>query len=216
MAAEQPDATTRNIKTEFDSWTTDQIRMHSIAQSFPYSILAFNIQGNLNIGNMLRSAHLCGCRKMVLFGRRKYDKRSAVGVYNYLEVERVQGLKNPQQDLTTELTDLDFVFDNEVFVKFIIENNYVPIYVEQSSDSIPAIPANISKILDSIPNNKIPIFIFGNEGTGIPANIMETRSRFDESFVLELHQSGALQSYNVSNACAIVAYLVSLYFMYKQ
>jgi tRNA G18 (ribose-2'-O)-methylase SpoU len=203
----------RNIKTEFDSWTTEQIREYAINNSFPYSILAFNIQSNLNIGNMFRSAHLCGCRKMVLFGRRKYDKRSAVGVYNYLDVERVQGLKNPQQDLTTELTDLDFVFDDDVFVQFIIKNNYVPVFVEQSADSIPAIPANISKILNTIIRlEKIPIFIFGNEGTGIPANIMATRSKFNESFVLELIQNGALQSYNVSNACAIVAYLVSLYF----
>jgi len=206
----------RNIKLEYDSWTTDQIRDHVIDNSFPYNILAFNIQSNLNIGNMLRSAHLCGCRKMVIFGRRKYDKRSAVGVYNYMDIQRVQGLVNPQQDLTTELIDLDYVFDDEVFVKFIIENNYVPIFVEQSVDAIAASPANITYILDNLKPNKKPIFIFGNEGTGIPLNIMQTVSKFDQSFILELYQHGALQSFNVSNACAIVSYMVSLYFMDKK
>lgn len=206
----------RNIKLEYDSWTTEQIHDHATEKSFPYIILAFNIQSNLNIGSMLRSAHLCGCRKVVIFGRRKYDKRSAVGVYNYIDVERVQGLLNPQQDLTTQLTDLDFVFDNEVFVKFIIENNYVPIFVEQSVDAIAASPANIANILDNIKPNKKPIFIFGNEGTGIPLNIMQTVSKFEQSFILELYQHGALQSFNVSNACAIVSYMVSLYFMDKK
>ncbi len=203
----------RNIKLEYDNWTTEQIRDHAMKKSFPYIILAFNIQSNLNIGSMLRSAHLNGCRKMVIFGRRKYDKRSAVGVYNYIDVERVQGLVNPQQDLTTELTDIDFAFDTEVFVKFITENNYVPIFVEQSADAIAASPTNIANILDSIPPTKKPIFIFGNEGTGIPLNIMQTVSKFEQSFILELYQQGALQSFNVSNACAIVSYLVSLYFM---
>lgn len=203
----------RNIKLEYESWTTEQIRDHTIAQSLPYSILAFNIQSNLNIGSMLRTAHLCGCRKVVIFGRRKYDKRSAVGVYNYIDVQRVQGLVNPQLDLTTELTDLDFVFDSQLFVQFIVENEYVPIFVEQSVDALAASPTNIANILDSIPTSKKPIFIFGNEGTGIPQNIMQTVSKFEKSFILELYQHGALQSFNVSNACAIVSYMVSLYFM---
>lgn len=153
---------------------------------------------------------------MVIFGRRKYDKRSAVGVYNYIDVERVQGLINPQQDLTTELTDLDFVFDSQVFVKFIVENEYVPIFVEQSADAITASPDNIAVILDSIQPTKKPIFIFGNEGTGIPQNIMQTVSKFEQSYILELYQHGALQSFNVSNACAIVSYMVSLYFIDKK
>ena len=121
----------RNIKPEFDDLTTEQIREYSSNNSYPYVILAFNIQSNLNIGSMLRSAHLCGCRKFVIFGRKKYDKRSAVGVYNYIDVERIQGLKNPEKDLTLELNNLDYVFDSEIFVNFIIENNYIPIFIEK-------------------------------------------------------------------------------------
>lgn len=205
----------RNIKTEFNELTTDQIRDYSFKNSYPFVILAFNIQSNLNMGSMLRTAHLCGCRKFIIFGRRKYDKRSAVGVYNYIDVERIQGLKNPQQDLTSELNNLDYIFDSDIFVNFIIENNYIPIFIEQSSESISAIPKNISLILSSIPQGKTPIFIFGNEGTGIPSNILETRPKFDVSFILELCQSGALQSYNVSSACAIISYMISLHFMAK-
>jgi tRNA G18 (ribose-2'-O)-methylase SpoU len=205
----------RNIKSEFDDFTTDQIREYSANNSYPFVILAFNIQSNLNIGSMLRTAHLCGCRKFVIFGRRKYDKRSAVGVYNYIDVERIQGLKNPQQDLTTQLTELDYIFDSDIFVNFIIENNYIPIFIEQSNASIIATQKNIATIIDSIPIGKIPIFIFGNEGTGIPNNILETQSKFDVSFILELSQSGALQSYNVSSACAIISYMISLHFLNK-
>ena len=205
----------RNIKPEFEHLSTEQIREYSLNNSFPYVILAFNIQSNLNMGSMLRTAHLCGCRKFVIFGRRKYDKRSAVGVYNYIDIERIQGLKNPQKDLTTELNDLDYVFDSDIFVNFIITNNYIPIFIEQSNGSISAIPKNIATILDSIPLGKIPIFIFGNEGTGIPSNILETQSKFDVSYILELNQCGAIQSYNVSSTCSIISYLISLHFMNK-
>ena len=64
----------------------------------------------------------------------------------------------------------------------------------------------------TVNNFKLPIFIYGNENTGIPKNIMDTYRKFENAFILELHQMGALQSYNVSNSCAIVSYLVSLYF----
>lgn len=204
---------TRNIKQEFELYTTEQIRKYSIDNSYPYAILSLNIQSNLNMGNMLRSAHLCGCRKFIIFGRRKYDKRSSVGVYNYIDIERIQGLKHPEKDLTTELHNLDYVFDDKVFYNFINDNNYIPIFVEQSSNSTKATSKNISYILDNIPLGKIPIFIFGNEGTGIPRNILETHSLFKVSYILELNQCGALQSYNVSNTCAIISYMISLHFM---
>ena len=107
----------RNIKVEFETLSTEEVRDYSIKTSFPYANLALNIQSNLNMGAMLRTSHLCGCRKMVIFGRRSYDKRSAVGVYNYIDVERIQGLKNPQQDLTSELNNLDYIFDSDIFVE---------------------------------------------------------------------------------------------------
>ena len=40
----------RNIKSEFDDFTTEQIREYSLNNSYPFVILAFNIQSNLNIG----------------------------------------------------------------------------------------------------------------------------------------------------------------------
>jgi tRNA G18 (ribose-2'-O)-methylase SpoU len=203
----------RNIKVEFETLSTEEVRDYSIKTSFPYVNLALNIQSNLNMGNMLRTSHLCGCRQMVIFGRRSYDKRSAVGVYNYTNVERVLGLKNHNQDLTTVLTDLDYVFDDELFYKYITENNYISIFVEQSEHSVKVNPQNISEILTKIAAlGKTPIFIYGNENTGIPKNIMDTYSKFETAYILELHQMGALQSYNVSNACAIISYLVSLHF----
>jgi tRNA G18 (ribose-2'-O)-methylase SpoU len=203
----------RNIKKEFDSLTTEEIRDYSIKTSFPFVNLALNIHGNLNMGNILRTSHLCGCSKVVIFGRRHYDKRSAVGVYNYTNVERIMGLKNHNQDLTTILQDLDYAFDEEIFYKFINDNNYLPVFVEQSTGSIKATPANIQTILNTAKEiNRIPIFIYGNEGTGIPQNILNTADKFSHNYILELNQKGALQSYNVSNSCAIVSYIVSLCF----
>lgn len=203
----------RNIKKEFESLTTEEILEYSIKTSYRYINLALNIHSNLNIGNILRTSHLCGCNKLVIFGRRKYDKRSAVGSYNYTNVERVVGLKNKNCELTTVLTDIDNIFDEDAFYSFINDNNYLPIFVEQSPLSIKATRDNIKVIMTTAKKNeKIPIFIYGNEGTGIPSSILNTSTRFNICYILELHQKGAIQSYNVSNSCAIISYLVLLYF----
>jgi tRNA G18 (ribose-2'-O)-methylase SpoU len=209
MAYEFP---TRNIREEYEHLPTDVIRDTVKENSLPYAVLALNVHSSLNISNMLRTAHLCGCRKFVIFGRRHYDKRSAVGVMNYLDIERVQGLANPSLDLTTQLTDADYIFDPEIFVNYIETNHYLPIFVEQDpGQSIPADFSNIRKIMvESQTIDRTPIFIFGNEHFGIPANLLATRTRFSKYYTLELNQMGALQSYNVSNTCAIICYLILL------
>lgn len=201
----------RNIRVEYDHLTNEEILLDTHAKSLSYANLALNVHSCLNMGNMMRTSHLCGCRKFVVFGRRRYDKRSAVGVANYIEIERVQGLKDTQLELTTQLTDTDYIFDPEIFVKYIQQNNYLPVFIEQTEDSIEANLENIKHIFnEATRQGQMPIFIYGNEHWGIPPNILNTRHQFPQSITLELKQMGALQSFNVSNACAIISYLIVL------
>lgn len=206
----------RNIIKKFNNNSDDEIKQIVYDNSFNYINLALNIHSNLNMGNMMRSSHLCGARKLIIFGRRKYDKRSCVGVSHYMTFERINGINNSKvnicfndSDYIDNLNDDDYILDENIFYNFIQDNKYLPIFVEQDNNSIIANDINIKNIiLESIKLNLTPIFIYGNEHIGIPKNILNLRTKFNYSYTLELIQMGALQSYNVSNCLSILSYKV--------
>ena len=171
----------------------------SLNKSLPYDVLAINIKSDLNIGNMIRTAHLCGCHKFIIFGRKKYDKRSLVGVDKYQIIEKICG-----NNLTDRLDYNDYFIDAKLFYNYIIQNNYYPIFIEQHHDSLVLNNENLEQIISIIKMaNKMPLFIFGNESIGISNDLIDI---FEDKFILELNQLGVLQSFNVSNSLAIVCY----------
>jgi len=202
----------RNILGKYENKTDDEIRNQVFLESFPYCVMTLNIHGCLNIGNMMRTANLCGCRKFIIFGRRYYDKRSCVGTQNYITHERIMGITEEHthtRNLTTVLQPDDYILDENVFYNYIADNDYLPIFVEQDTTSVRATTDNIiSIVLEAKRMNLKPIFIFGNEHEGIPHNILHTRSRFSNHFTIELDQMGAIQSHNVGCCCAILCYKI--------
>ena len=197
----------KNVITKFKDLSSQEIKRICTENAYNYANLSLNIHSNLNICNMIRSSNLCGCKKFIIFGRRHFDKRSAVGSSNYIEIERINGVKNGISNFTTELKKEDYILDENIFIKFIKDNNYLPIFVEQDSNSIIANEENLIDIIkNSIKINKIPLFIYGNEHYGIPKNILDTRNRLTNSYTIELCQMGAMNSFNVSNTLSIITY----------
>ena len=197
----------KNVITKFTHIPSEEIKRICKENAYNYANLSLNIHSNLNIGNMIRSSNLCGCKKFIIFGRRHFDKRSAVGSSNYIDLERINGVKNGISNFTTELKKEDYILDENIFIKFIEDNNYLPIFVEQDSNSIIANEDNLTMIIkNAIEIKKMSIFIYGNEHYGIPKNILDTRSRFTNSYTLELYQMGAMKSFNVSNTLSILSY----------
>jgi len=196
----------RNIIHEYIKFNDGEIKQILFEKSYNYDVLSFNIHSCLNIGNMIRTSNLCGCRKFIIFGRRNYDKRSAVGSQHYSTIERVNALKNGKTELVSRLNDDDYEIDEKIFIDFIKKNNYIPIFIEQDYKSICFNDYNIKNIIsDAKKLNKTLLIIFGNESTGIPKNILDTRNEY-ESHTIELKQKGCIQSFNVSNCTAIVLY----------
>lgn len=196
-----------------------------------YAICALNVQGNLNIGNMIRTSHICGASKFIIFGRRKYNKSSAVGTFHYMDIDKVDGLKKELKhfDFSKKMSSEEYKsilwngFDEVAFKKYMKENNFIPIFIEQNNDSvklnnnvIKSIFQNINKInihkCDSNKRQKLdkykPCFVFGNESFGIPENILNTRNEFPNSIVIEIPQVGIIKSHNVGISCGIVSYKI--------
>lgn len=202
-----------NFDDRFRGMTNSEIRDAIAPTHLQYAIMAVNITMCLNIGNMIRTANLCGASKFILFGRRRYDRRGTVGAEHYTIIDKIAAIPNPSlinfEDLTTEETD--DMLDEQVFIDYIKTNNYLPVFMEQDKFSRPATNGNIKEIIQRTQAlSRIPLFIFGSEGFGIPRNLLDTRIRckFELSFTLELKQRGCIRSHNVANCCSIICYKV--------
>jgi tRNA G18 (ribose-2'-O)-methylase SpoU len=179
-----------NQREQWKNYTNEQNKLIS-KNVLPFSVLLISLNGDLNVGMSIRNSHLTGASEVIVYGRRKYDKRTTVGAVHYSNVISVHGLDS---DLNVDYAKLTIV---------LLEKNLTPVFIEQHPSRV---------LLEDVKwnftnNDKHYCFIFGNESTGIPASfISECLVTFQGSFVIELTQLNIIRSYNVSNAVSIVCY----------
>ena len=201
-----------NIRDEFRAMTKEEIQQYYSNTALPYVIMLLNVKDEHNAGNIVRSAMLCGVKKVIILGRRKINVRGCVGAQNYIEIERISAIRNADKrdynDMET-LQDVDNILDEEIFIDYIQQNNYLPVFIEQDPLSKPATNELIKNIISNAKDfDKIPCFILGNESFGIPKNILDTRKLFNPCYTLELQQRGVIRSHNVSNCGAVLCYKI--------
>lgn len=180
-----------------------------------FNVMTLSVNSCLNIGNIIRTSNLTGVDKFFVFGKRKYDKKSSVRAYKYANIIRISedfplGIdEKKNKDLVDRITKIkldssDYIFNTDVFISVMKKYNMIPIFVEQSSKSIKLSNINWNELNKQIKPNASFCFVFGNEHYGIPQNILQCVDLFEESFILELEQSGYINSFNVSNTASIV------------
>lgn len=202
----------KNVRSYLKHLDTEKIKIYSTNTTLGYCVLTLSICGNLNVGTIMRTSQLLGADKYIIFGKRSFDRRSAVGAMNYMIVERVFGLKDNSSDVKKDLTANERMICPDKFYNYMVENKLVPIFLEQRHDAI--YNDNINWI---IKENRLKCghkfcFVFGNEGDGIANDIVYKGLTIPNSFVISIRQLGALQSFNVS---ASVAIILSQYKEYK-
>lgn len=146
--------------------------------TLPYSVMALNVKEYLNISNMMETANICGAKEFIIFG-------------------------------TFEHNDDDNFLDEAMFIDFVKKGHYLPIFIEQDKYSRPMTTPFIKGIIQRSSSLKLqPLLIFGNENTGIPKNILDTRMQLGLSYTIELKQLTYIQSFNVTNSCSIICYKI--------
>ena len=180
-----------NVHDEYKSLTIEERRTICDREQLPYEVAIINVTGELNVGNVIRSASLCGARKVHVLGRRKFDKRGTVGAEKYIDVVR----ENFISDLEIDIPGI---------VSYFAQNKLFPIFVEQYDGM--KLDYHRHVIDDLINWNQTPTFVFGNENRGIPKELIEAFSGVP--VVFELKQRGVIRSFNVGSAAAIVLYQV--------
>jgi len=178
-----------NVADEFKNMTLDQIQDIQKRESLPFAVAALNLTGGLNLGSIIRSAVIFGAEKFFIVGKRRYDRRSTVGAQNYIDIEYIEEDVN---DIEGQKNILDKVGEE-----------YNPIFIEQGGTDITSHQFQYW--------NRC-CFIFGEEGTGIPASMIDVARQYahDDNRVLTIDQIGVLRSLNVSAAAAIVMHKVAM------
>lgn len=171
-----------NLKTK----TVDELRTINIQSRLPFAVCAWNVDGNLNIGMMIRTACNLGAERFIVIGRRRYDKRSCVGSNHYFPIET-----ETAYDFETKQYDVKKFY--EIMNRF----NYTPVILETNGKSI--LDDTYNMYFFSGARTKKPCLIFGSESEGLPKELMESK----DIHRYRIPQLGVIRSYNVSAAAAI-------------
>lgn len=152
------------------------------------AVLCLNVQGEPNIGMIVRTASLFGMGQVYIVGRKHYDKRPTVGMYNYIPIHfEKASIGHNSEELDTNHI-ITFLHE--------LQEKYQLIAIEQSENSVP-----LQKLGQILAREKPPLFIMGSESNGIPPEILSEIEN-----IVTIPQWGVGRSHNVANAFSMVAW----------
>jgi tRNA G18 (ribose-2'-O)-methylase SpoU len=139
------DANSKRNVTDQLAWAKREDILETINENkIPISLLLVNIDRDNNIGNIIRSANTFGVKEVLIYGRKKFDRRTSVGAEFFMQFRHIRFIE--------ELELLRQEFD-------------IILGLEQTPDSVELHnyqwPQNV-KILIAI----------GHEGTGLPPEVL--------------------------------------------
>lgn len=135
-----------NVIDDYKQLTPERITALNQMQSFDAGVGMWNVYGNLNLGGIIRTANFLGFREVIYYGRRKWDKRGAVGTYHY--------------------TPTTFFDNEEDFLADIKTAGYNLVCLENNTDK----PV---ESLTSFVWPKKPFILVGEEEDGLPDSILD-------------------------------------------
>lgn len=89
---------TRNVIDHFRYWEDEAIRAALDEHRQPFSVAVENLAHDFNIGTVVRNANAFLASCVYVCGRRKWDKRGAVGTYKYGHVEHRPDIRDLLQE----------------------------------------------------------------------------------------------------------------------
>ncbi len=137
----------RNVLDVFKNKPVDRIKNILKNKHMPFSVLMSQIEGDFNFGTVIRNANNFGAKSVYYYGKRRFDKRSAVGTYNYTDVKY--------------LTSINDILELKTQYNFIgLENN-----ISKSN--------HYDLRNFEWPNNKLSLIIIGEEKNGISDQLLD-------------------------------------------
>lgn len=76
----------RNVTDQYRNWTVEAIKKDLQQRAFPLHIAIENIQHDINIGSIVRSANAFNVAGVHIIGKRHWNRRGAMSTEKYLEL----------------------------------------------------------------------------------------------------------------------------------
>ena len=140
------DANSKRNVTDQLAWAKREDILESInPNKIPVSLLLVNIDRDNNIGNIIRSANTFGVQEVLIYGRKKFDRRTSVGAEFFMKFRHIRFIE--------EIAPLRQEFD-------------LILGLEQTDNSVE---------LHSYqwPENQNILIAVGNEEKGLPQEILD-------------------------------------------
>lgn len=175
-----------NVADEYQHKSPDEIQKLYMDKARPYAVGIINLAGDINVGTIMRTSFSYLCGQFYVLGRRSYDRRSSVGLQNYIPCERIHAMKGVHND---ELDTEKLIQELEL-----LREKYQLCFVEEKGVSFRQMKGMLTQ-------KKPPLFLFGNETTGIPAQVLQA---FPDCPVFSIFPPGIGRSLNVAVSAGIV------------
>ena len=137
---------TRNIIDHYHYWKHDAILADLDGKRHDYSVLCTNLHNDFNIATVVRNANAFLAQEVIIYGKKQWDRRGAVGTHNY---NRMSYFKEDEHGQL-----MDKIFDYHIVC---VDN------IEGSRD--------ISTL--DWPEEKHTLLVFGQEQVGVPKEFIE-------------------------------------------
>lgn len=162
----------RNVIDKYKQWTDEEVQADLQKRRTEMVSIFLNLDHNINIASAIRANNAFLGKEVYIVGRRKWDRRGAVGSHRYEHVYHADTFE-----------EVSLLLHSIGYTIYAIDN--IAVYE----------PKNI---LYS-PIQEKAAFLFGNEGEGIPEDIIKKCDK-----MLYIQQFGSVRSLNVSQAAACV------------
>jgi len=136
----------RNVVNKYKGMSSVDIKEELQNTAHSFAVLMEHWKGDFNISTMLRNANAFNAQRVFYVGRKRWDRRGAVGVHHYTPMEH--------------LKDYDNILALKDRYTFVAIDNNVPGTTELRN-------------FDWLSLTKPPLMIFGEEGEGLSGEILE-------------------------------------------
>ena len=163
---------TRNVVDEFKGKSVAEIKAELDKSRSNFHVAIENFQHDFNIGTIARNANAFNAAGLHIIGRRHWNRRGAMKTEAYMNVFHHQTVAD--------------------FVEWASANGLKIIAIDNQAGAKKLSQADLLE--DSV-------FVFGGEGPGISAEMLESAAE-----MIEIEQFGSTRSVNVGVASGIIMY----------
>lgn len=171
----------KNVKNEFQNLPVEEIKTSYTNNAIDASVCMVNVEGDFNFSTMVRNANFFGFASVHYCGKKKWDKRGAVGTYHYTPVH----YHEDEEEFLSSCIDYDIIC---------IENN-IPKYEHKTfemTNGTFSLPHRINL-------SKPPLFVFGSENMGLSDLWLDRCVS-----ILTIKGYGSVRSLNVGTTSGII------------